>query len=87
MGGLSNTYEYLKIRVDQIADARGVLFTKQLLFIEKSLDRLEKGEVLNIFCSDTENKEKIPKWINDHGHVFLSIIDESSYYKILLRKG
>lgn len=87
MGGLSNTYEYLKIRVDQIADARGVLFTKQLHFIEKSLERLEKGQVLNIFCSDNINKEMIPKWIKDHGHTFLSIIEESSYYKILLRKG
>jgi TusA-related sulfurtransferase len=87
MKGTIVNFEYLKIRVNQIADARGVVFNKQLYFIEEALERLEKGQVLSIYCSDYNNKDNMPLWIENHGHTYLSIIDKTSYFKILIRKG
>lgn len=87
MNNFITNFEEVKIKVDQIADARGIIFTNQLHFVAKALEQLEKGQVLNMFCSDTENKEHIPLWVEQHGHVFLSFIEERGYFKILIVKG
>ena len=81
------TYEVMKIRVDQIADARGIIFSEKLRFVEKALDTMQKGEVLSIFCSDIQHKEDIPSWVKRSGHIFLGIIEESNYFKILIQKA
>ena len=81
------TYEVMKIRVDRIADARGIIFSDKLKFVENALDTLNKGEVLSIYCSDMQHKEEIPDWVRISGHVFLGIIEESNYFKIIIQKG
>lgn len=81
------SYEYIKIKVDQIADARGIIFSTKLYFVEKALTTMLKGQVLSIYCSDLYHKEEIPLWIKKHGHHFLGIIDEGSFFKILIKKG
>jgi TusA-related sulfurtransferase len=79
-------YEYLKVRVDLIADARGIIFTDKLKFVEKALESLAPGKILCIYCSDTEHKNMIPDWLKDKGHRFLGIVDEKHYFKILIQK-
>jgi TusA-related sulfurtransferase len=81
------TYEYLKIKVDQIADARGIIFSDKLHFVEKALSSLLIGQTLSIYCSDNYHKDEIPQWIKKHGHHYLGIIDEEGFFKILIQKG
>jgi len=80
-------YEFLKVRIDRIADARGITFSRKFLFIDKAMESMQKGQILKIYCSDKKHKDKIPEWITQRGHIFLSIVDEANYYKILVQKG
>ena len=80
-------YEFLKIRIDRIADARGIIFSEKIKFIETALASMQSGEILKIYCSDHQHKAVIPRWIKNNGHHFLSIIDESNYFKILIQKS
>lgn len=83
----ANNYVNLKIRVDQIADARGIIFTEKLKFVENALERVDKGGILCIFCSDKYHMNEIPEWITGLGHLFMGIIEEKNYFKILIKKN
>lgn len=79
--------ETIKIRIDRIADARGIVFSDKLRFVEMSIETMDPGEVLLIYCSDYHHKSEIPKWVTEHGHFILSIIEENQYFKIIIKKG
>jgi TusA-related sulfurtransferase len=79
-------YVDLRIRVDQIADARGIIFTEKLKFVEQALECLQPGEILCVYCSDNHHKNEIPNWISELGHLFLGIMEENQYFKILIKK-
>jgi TusA-related sulfurtransferase len=81
-----SNYEFIKIKVDQLADARGIIFSKKLKFVEEALAQIQEGQVLCIYCSDHEHKALIPEWIELKGHSFLGIIDENHFFKILIKK-
>jgi TusA-related sulfurtransferase len=83
----ASNYINLKIRVDQLADARGIIFTDKLKFVESALESLDHDEILCIYCSDQHHKSEIPNWIKERGHVFLGIIEKPNYFKILIKKN
>lgn len=87
MKTIETNFEYLKVKVDLIADARGIIFSDKLKFVQKALESLSIGEVLCIYCSDLQHKHEIPNWVNQKGHQFLGIVEETHFFKILIKKN
>jgi len=79
-------YEQFKLRVDRIADTRGITFNEKLMYIEKAMEYLESGQVLTVYCSDFAHRQFIPEWIRQKGYIFLGMVDESTYFKIIMLK-
>jgi CheY-like chemotaxis protein len=46
----------------------------------------EKGQVMEVLSADEGTRRDIPKWCNKKGFEYLGTIEESGYFKILLRK-
>ena len=83
----NKTYEHLKIQIDKVVDARGIIFSDKLIIVSESLQSIEPGEMILIYCSDLIHKEKIPTWVEQNNHHLISIIDERNYFKIIIKKG
>lgn len=79
-------FEQCNIRVHMMADARGVLFDENLKQVDNALKLLKSGEILMLYSSDFKNQDKLPGWINKSGNLFLGMINEYSFYKILIIK-
>jgi tRNA 2-thiouridine synthesizing protein A len=69
--------------LDITKDNCPVTFVKVKLYLEK----LEKGEKLEIYLKSGEPLENVPKTLKEHGYKILNIINEyENVYKILVEK-
>jgi len=80
-------FEEFKLRIDQIADARGITFSEKMAFIENAMNHLKSGQILQVFCSDLKHKKQIPDWLKQQGYLCLGIINQSNFFKIILIKS
>jgi TusA-related sulfurtransferase len=81
------TQELEKIQVDKMVDARGTACPGPLLAAKKAIGVIETGQIMEILSSDEGTKKDVPKWAMKKGHEYLGTIEESVYFKILMRKG
>lgn len=79
-------YERCKVQIDQIADARGLNFNEGLKYVENAMEHLKTGQILTLYCSDVKNKKYLPEWLKKKGYLYLGMVNQSNYYKILLIK-
>ncbi len=81
------TAEELKsLDVTKSVDARGTACPGPLLEAKKAIGTIKSGEIMEILSADEGTRVDIPKWCGKQGHEYLGTIEESGYYKILLRK-
>ena len=81
------TAEELKsLDVTKSVDARGTACPGPLLEAKKAIGTIKSGEIMEILSADEGTRVDIPKWRGKQGHEYLGTIEESGYYKILLRK-
>ncbi len=81
-----NTEELVNIKVDKSVDARGTSCPGPLLAAKKAIGQIEKGQVMEVLSADEGTKRDIPKWCTKKGFEYLGTIEESGFFKILLRK-
>ncbi len=81
-----NAEELLQVKVDKSVDARGTSCPGPLLAAKKAIGEIEKGQVMEILSADEGTKRDIPKWCGKKGFEYLGTIEESGFYKIILRK-
>jgi len=80
------TEELQEIKVDKTIDARGTSCPGPLLAAKKAIGQIDKGQVMEVLSADEGTKRDIPKWCNKKGFEYLGTIEESGFFKILLRK-
>ncbi len=80
------TEELTAVKVDKSIDARGTSCPGPLLAAKKAIGQIEKGQVMEVLSADEGTKRDIPKWCQKKRFEYLGTIEESGYFKILLRK-
>ncbi len=78
--------ELTALNVDKSVDARGTSCPGPLLAAKKAIGQIEKGQVMEVLSADEGTKRDIPKWCAKKGFEYLGTIEESGFYRILLRK-
>ena len=78
--------ELVQVTVDKSVDARGTSCPGPLLAAKKAIGQIEKGQVMEVLSADEGTRRDIPKWCNKKGFEYLGTIEESGFFKILLRK-
>ena len=81
-----NKEELTAIHIDKSVDARGTSCPGPLLAAKKAIGQIEKGEVMEVLSADEGTRRDIPKWCNKKGFEYLGTIEESGFFKILLKK-
>jgi len=81
-----NDEELKAVKVDKSVDARGTSCPGPLLAAKKAIGQIEKGQVMEVLSADEGTKRDIPKWCGKKGYEYLGTIEESGFYKIILRK-
>lgn len=76
-----------KIVVTRSVDARGTHCPASLPEIEKTIDAMKSGEIIEILSADERTKRDIPKWCAKHGHEYMGTVDENGYFKVYLIKN
>jgi TusA-related sulfurtransferase len=79
-------FEQCAIRIHLVAEARGVSLDQTLKQVDMAMALLKSGEVLMLYSSDFINQDKIPEWINKQGNLFLGMMNDENFYKILIIK-
>ena len=80
------TDELTAIQADKVVDARGTSCPGPLLAAKKAIGQIEKGQVMEVLSADEGTRRDIPKWCNKKGFEYLGTIEESGFFKILLKK-
>ncbi len=80
------TEELTAINVDKSVDARGTSCPGPLLAAKKAIGQIEKGQIMEVLSADEGTRRDIPKWCTKKGFEYLGTVEESGFYKILLRK-
>jgi len=78
--------ELIAVAVDKSIDARGTSCPGPLLAAKKAIGQIEKGQVMEVLSADEGTKRDIPKWCGKKGFEYMGTIEESGFFKILLRK-
>jgi TusA-related sulfurtransferase len=80
------TEELKKVVVAKTVDARGTACPGPLLEAKKAIGTINVGDVMEVLSADEGTKVDIPKWCSKKGHEYLGTIEESGFFKILLKK-
>ncbi len=80
------TEELKQLTVDKSVDARGTSCPGPLLAAKKSIGQIDKGQIMEVLSADEGTKRDIPKWCNKQGYEYLGTIEESGFFRILLKK-
>ena len=81
-----NAEELAQVKVDKSVDARGTSCPGPLLAAKKAIGQIEKGQVMEVLSADEGTKRDIPKWCTKKGFEYLGTIEESGFFKNILRK-
>lgn len=81
-----NTEELVQVKADKSVDARGTSCPGPLLAAKKAIGQIEKGQIMEVLSADEGTRRDIPKWCNKKGFEYLGTIEESGFFKILMKK-
>ncbi|OAG27265.1 sulfurtransferase TusA family protein [Thermodesulfatator autotrophicus] len=75
------------IKADVTLDCKGLSCPMPLLKTKKAIQKLEKGQILEVLGTDPGSKNDIPGWCERSGHEFLGMKEESGYFVFYIKKG
>ena len=81
-----NEEELKQVKIDKSVDARGTSCPGPLLAAKKAIGQIDAGQVMEVLSADEGTKRDIPKWCTKKGYEYLGTMEESGFYRILLRK-
>jgi tRNA 2-thiouridine synthesizing protein A len=67
-------------------DVRGKVCPFPLFYAKRKMAEMNPGEELEIIADDLTAKETIPKWSKIHDQEIVSIQDEGSFFRIIVRR-
>jgi len=70
-----------KVRISATLDTTGRLCPDLILDVDKAIQTLKIGEVMEILSTDTATKSCVPVWCKDTGHTLLSMSFNTEDYK------
>ncbi len=70
-------------------DVSGRVCPLPLFYTKKKIEKMKKGDMLEVIIDDLTAKETIPKWCSMHGHEVVSMEDAGggNRYRIVVKKG
>ena len=77
----------LVLSPDRVLDCRGQFCSAPVLRAREEIDRLARGQVLQVMTSDPASREDISRWAKRTGHELLELREEGSGLTFLIRKG
>jgi len=74
------------IKADEVLDCKGLSCPMPMLKTKKALQKLQSGQILEVWGTDPGSKNDIPNMCKKEGHEFLGFIDEAGYTRYFIRK-
>lgn len=75
------------IKSDYFIDLRTVECPLNFVKIKIQLDKMQKGEVLEVLLDEGEAIESVPPSVIEEGHQILEQVQIENYFKVLIRKN
>jgi len=72
---------------DVVLDAIGLLCPMPAVKTAMKLEKMKKGEVIEVLTSDHISKTDLPAWCKETGNQLVDIEDEGDIFKIRIRKN
>lgn len=71
---------------DATLDTIGVYCPVPIMLTTEKMERLERGQVLEVLADDPDILEDLPNWCKRSGSRFLKLEKEDGFYKLYVRK-
>ncbi len=75
-----------EIKADKLLDARGLSCPMPMLKLKKEIEKLQSGQILEMWGTDPGTKNELKSWCEKTGNELLEITEESGYTRFLIRK-
>ncbi|HID97705.1 MAG TPA: sulfurtransferase TusA family protein [Thermodesulfobacteriaceae bacterium] len=72
--------------VARTLDAKGLSCPMPLLRTKKEIEKINSGEILEIFGTDPGSRNDIPGWCDRAGHEYLGEKEEADFIRFYVRK-
>ncbi len=76
-----------EIKPSHTLDVKGKICPYPLFHTKKTIEILNKEEILEVIATDPVAPDNISSWAEDHGHEILEVKKEVDVFKIYVRKG
>ncbi len=80
------TEELKNLTVTKTVDARGTACPGPLLEAKKAIGTINAGDIMEVLSADEGTKVDIPKWCNKKGYEYLGTVEESGFFKVMMKK-
>jgi len=77
----------MKIKVDQVLDAKGLSCPMPIVKTKKAMDALDPGQVIEVRATDKGSTADIQAWAKSVGHQYLGTLKDGDVLKHYLRKA
>lgn len=75
------------MKSDQILDAKGLACPMPIVRTKKSMDSMNRGEILEIHTTDKGSKSDLVAWANSGGHELLQDEEVDGIFKFWIKKN
>ncbi len=82
-----NQDELNALEVAKVVDARGTACPGPLLEAKRGMAEVPIDGIMEVLSSDEGTNDDIPLWAKKVGHEYLGNIEESSYWRVFVRRG
>lgn len=79
--------ETINIKSDLFLDLQGVECPLNFVKTKIQLDKMQKGEVLEVLLDEGEAIESVPPSVIEEGHQILEQVQIENCFKVLIRKN
>lgn len=77
----------MKIKANQILDAKGLACPMPIVKTKKAINELESGQILEIHATDKGAKKDFAAWSKSGGHELVNDAEENGVLKFWIKKG
>ena len=75
------------LKPDLVMDLRGIVCPLNFVKTKIQLDKMNKGQVLEIWIDSGEAIESVPKSVIEEGHEILEQVQVENYFKVLISRS
>jgi TusA-related sulfurtransferase len=79
--------ELRRLKVDKVADARGIPCPGPLLEAQRAMQIVPLAGIIEVISSDIATSLDIPVWAEKAGHQYLGMITEPGVWRLYVKRG